>query len=221
MLGLTNLQIASIDWADFFARWGAGILIFLCTTVVSFVLGRLLGRYRARRDYAQKSLLGRININVNCFANNFLKIRTLLERSLEEVFLNPVAVEKVLAAAKQTKVDQPLLPLPPEDCWFLLNFVLNAVVERFGFGVIRQDAGEPVKTLRYVLFLTCEQVGDDRIRKVRALMLQEELLRNFPYHESLPQLEDAHHADRIDTLRTAAKMYATHPHYFLSLEIYL
>jgi len=221
MFGLTTLQLSPTFWGEFLGRWGAGILIFLCTTVFSFVLGRLVGRYRARRDWAQKQFLGRINVCVNCLANNRLSIRTLLERSLDEVFLNPVSVEKVLSAAKRTTVNQPLLPLDPEDSWFLLNFVLSAVAEHFGLGVIRHDAGESVKTVRYTLFLTCEQVGEDRIRKVRALLLQEEMLRQFPYHETMPELEDPRHADRIDTLRIAAKMQTTHPHFFMPLEIYL
>ena len=90
------------------------------------------------------------------------------------------------AAAAQTTADNPILPLAPEDCWFLLNFVLSAFAERFSAGVIRYDAGQPVQALHYRLFLTCEKVGEDRIHKVRALLLREELLRDFPYLDTMP-----------------------------------
>src|SRR5262249_27353187 len=162
-----------------------------------------------------KDFSGRILASVNSFVGGTLKIRTLLERSLEEVFLNPLAVAKVQEAARRTTTQSPILPIAKEDSWFLLNFVLNAVSEQFHQGVIRQDAGEPVKVFQYVLFLTCEQVGDDRIRKVRALMIRAELLRDFPYKDTMPLLENSWHEDRIFTLRRAAEMYKTHPEYFL------
>jgi hypothetical protein len=208
-------------WTDVLGRWEAGLLIFLCTTVPAYFLGRVVGRYRALREWYNKRFLGRINIGVNSFIDDTLKIRSLTERSLEEVFLNSVAVDKVRKAASQTTVQQPLLQLPTDDCWYLLNFVLGAFAERFCEGVIRFDAGQPVRVLRYRLFLTCEKVGEDRIHKVRALLIQEELLRNFPYHETMPKLEDPNHADRVDTLRVAAKMFGTHPHYFMPVELYV
>ena len=180
-----------------------------------------MGQYRARQEWSQKSLKGRINIGVNSIIDGCLKIRSLTERSLEEVFLNPIAVKKIRAAAALTTVDDPLLPLAQDDCWFLLNFVLSSFSERFSAGVIRYDAGQPVQILRYRLFLTCEKVGEDRIHKVRALLLREELLQDFPYHDKMPTLEDPSHADRITTLRSAARMFETHPHFFMRVELYV
>jgi hypothetical protein len=208
-------------WTDFMARWGAGILIFLCTTVLSYILGRMVGRYRASRDWLHKRFLGRINIGVNSFIDGCLKIRSLTERSLDEVFLNPVAVSKVQEACAKTTIEDPLLPISQDDSWFLLNFVLGAFSHQFSTGVIRYAAGQPVEVLRYRLFLTCEKGGDDRIQKVRALLIQEDLLRDFPYLETMPKLEDPNHADRIATLRVAARRFATHPHYFMRVEIYV
>jgi hypothetical protein len=221
MLPIAQDGFSDSFWVDFVGKWGAGVLIFLCTTALSYVLGRLAERRRANREWSEKRFLGRINICVNSFVDGCLKIRSLTERSLEEVFLNPVAVQKVRAAVARTTVQEPLLPLAIEDCWFLLNFVLSAFSERFSGGVIRYDAGQPVKALRYRLFLTCEKVGDDRIHKVRALLVREEVLGDFPYHESMPALEDPCHADRIDTLRCAARLFKTHPHYFMRVELYV
>jgi hypothetical protein len=208
-------------WTDFLARWGAGVLIFLCTTVLSFVVGRFLGRRRAAREWAQKPLMGRINVGVNSFIDGCLRIRSLTERSLEEVFLNPIAEQKVRQAAAKTTVDSPILPLAQDDCWFLLNFVLSAFCDRFSAGIIRYDAGLPVQAIAYRLFLTCEKVGDNRFHKIRALLMREEVLRNFPWFDSMPKLEDPNHADRIVTLRCAARLFATEPHHFMRVELYI
>jgi hypothetical protein len=137
------------------------------------------------------------------------------------VFLNRLAVQKVLAAARATTVDRPVMPIAKEDRWFLLNFVLNAVAEHFVAGHIKQDAGQPVTTVKYALFLTCEQVGEERIRKVRAMLMRADLLATFPYPDSMPKLENPWHADRIRTLRHAADLYTKEPDHFLVLEVCL
>ena len=73
--------------------------------------------------------------------------------------------------------------------------------------------------VRYALFLTCEQVGPERIRKVRAMLVKEEHLVSFPYPDSLPKLENPWHDFRVQTLRTAAALYAREPDNFLVLEV--
>jgi hypothetical protein len=199
----------------------SGVAIFFATTVASFVVGRSWGRYQARKQWERKQFLGRIIVSLNSFADGWLKIRTIFERSLEEVFLNPVAIEKVRSASLQTTTDSPLLPIAPKDRWFLLNFVLNAVAERFSGGLVRYDAGAALQPVTYLLFLTCEVVGEDRIRKVRAMMLRKDLVEDFPYGDSMPKLEQEWHRDRIVTLRRAVELYRKEPDNFLPIEIYV
>ncbi|HEY7312233.1 MAG TPA: hypothetical protein VH643_22910 [Gemmataceae bacterium] len=202
-------------------RVASGIIIFFGTTVLSFVAGRWWGNYQAKKQWRNKQFLGRIIVSLNSFTDGWLKIRTIFERSLEEVFLNPVAIDKVRAASLRTTVDNPLLPIAGEDRWYLLNFVLNAVAERFSGGLMRYDAGQSLRPVTYLLFLTCEVVGEDRIRKVRAMMLRKDLLENFPYGEDMPMLEQNWHGDRIVTLRRAAELYKKEPDNFLAIEIYV
>jgi hypothetical protein len=197
----------------------AGVLIFLLTTVASFVLGRWIGAYRSRQEWEKKQFLGRLIVSLNSFTDGFLKIRTIFERSLEEVFINAVAVEKVREAAGKTTPAEPLLPVDPKDRWFLLNFVLNAVAEKFAGGQVSYDAGQPLKPVQYLLFLTSETVGEDRIRKVRAMLVRKEVLLDLP--AEMPKLEQAWHADRLDTLRKAAEVYRREPDNFLMLEVYV
>ncbi len=199
----------------------SGILIFFGTTVLSFAVGRWWGKYQAKKQWRQKQFLGRIIVSLNSLSDGWLKIRTIFERSLEEVFLNPVAVEKIRAASLRTTTDCPLLPIAKEDRWYLLNFVLNAVAERFSDSLMRYDAGQSLRPVTYLLFLTCERVGEDRIRKVRGMLLRKDLMELFPYPDEMPKLEQHWHGDRILTLRRAAELYQKEPDNFLPIEIYV
>jgi hypothetical protein len=212
--------LAQLD-AEAWQKILVGIVIFLCTTALSFVVGRWWGRYQASREWHSKQFLGRIIVSLNSITDGWLKIRTVFERSLEEVFLNPVAIDKVRAASARTTSENALLPIQKEDRWYILNYVLNAVAERFCDGVVGYDAGRQLRPVTYCLFLTCEVVGEDRIRKVRAMLIREEHLLNFPYPEGNPQLEQAWHSDRMITLRRAAEVYRTEPDNFLKLEVYV
>jgi len=202
-------------------RIASGILVFFATSVLSFVVGRWWGKYQAKKQWQKKQFLGRIIVSINCFTDGWLKIRTIFERSLEEVFLNPIAIDKVRAASLRTTADNPLLPIAKEDRWYLLNFVLNAVAERFSSDLMRYDAGQSLRPVPYLLFLTCEVLGEDRIRKVRAMLLRKDLLEDFPYADSIPKLEREWHQDRIVTLRRAAELYKKEPDHFMPIEIYV
>jgi hypothetical protein len=113
-----------------------------------------------------------------------------------------------------------VLPIAKEDRWYLLNFVLNAVAERFSDAAVRQDATASLRPVTYLVFLTCEVVGEDRIRKVRAMLVRREVLESFPYETVTPLLEREWHTGRVETLRRAAALYRSEPDHFLPLEIY-
>jgi hypothetical protein len=205
--------------AEYTKRVIVTVLVAASTSGVTFVFTWWWARRRAHRQWYAKEFLDRIIVSLNIFADGGLKIRTVLERSLDEIFLNKLAVAKVWAAARATTVENPIMPIAKEDRWFLLNFVLNAVAEHFVTGHIRRDAGQPVTTVKYALFLTCELVGDERIRKVRAMLVRHDVLENFPYPDTMPALENPWHADRIKTLRAAAALYKKEPDNFLTLEV--
>jgi hypothetical protein len=215
------MLLAFWDDPEVVKRILVGVIIFFCTSALSLVVGRWWGRRVAWREWQGRQSLGRILVSLNSFADGVLKIRSIFERRLEEVFQNTIAVEKVRAASLRTTVADPMLPIDKEDRWYLLNYVLTAVAERFTGGLVRYDAGQPLKPITYLLFLTCEVVGPDRIRKVRAMMIRKDLLENFPYRDTMPRLEMEWHADRIVTLRRAAEVYQKEPDNFLALEIYV
>jgi len=209
----------------------SSVVIFFLTTVVSFVFGRAWGRYKARREWNSKHFLGRVIVSLNTFAsgkftpeNKFhplplLKIRTIFERGIEDVFINPVAIEKITAAAKKTTPGKPMLPIDKADRWFLLNFILNAVAEEFNEGLISFDAGKQVRPIKYLVCLTCEAVGEDRIRKVRAMMIQKDTLLNGLPAEA--RFEQPWHSTRLETLKHCRQVYLEEPDNFLELEVYV
>lgn len=215
LLGLNEAEVS----AEYTKRVVVTILVAATTSGATFVFTWWWAKRQASRQWYAKEFLDRIIVSLNIFADGGLKIRTVLERSLDEVFLNKLAVAKVWAAARATTPDNPVMPVAKEDRWFLLNFVLNAVAEHFVAGHIRRDAGQPVTVVKYALFLTCELVGEERIRKVRAMLLRHDLLENFPYQDTLPALENEWHADRIKTLRAASALYKKEPDNFLILEV--
>ncbi|MBP3958481.1 hypothetical protein J8F10_24805 [Gemmata sp. G18] len=215
LFGLDTDQVS----AEYTKRVVVTILVAATTSGATFAFTWWWARRQATRQWYAKEFLDRIIVSLNIFADGALKIRTVLERSLDEIFLNKLAVAKVWAAARATTTDNPVMPIAKEDRWFLLNFVLNAVAEHFVEGHIKRDAGLPVTTVKYALFLTCELVGDERIRKVRAMLVRHDVLENFPYPDTMPVLENPWHEDRIKTLRAASALYKKEPDNFLVLEV--
>ena len=99
------------------------VVVAAVTSVASFLVGRYWGKWKAHREWSRKTFLNRVIVSLNIFADGHLKIRTVMERSLEEVFLNQIAVDKVLAAARRCGPGTPLLPIAAKDRWYILNFV--------------------------------------------------------------------------------------------------
>ena len=204
--------------ADTHKKIVSSVVIFLLTTVASFLIGRWYGSIKAWREWDKKHFLERVIVSLNNFSDGTLKIRTIFERGLEEVFTTPLAVAKVRLASKQTKEGSPMLPLAKEDRWFLLNFVLNAIAEKFTDGLVRFDARGDLQAVKYLICLTCEAVGEVRIRKVRVMMIREEVLLSLP---ETVNFESPSQRVRLDTLRHCAEVYRREPDNFLTLEVYV
>lgn len=188
------------------------------TGLAVLAVGWVLGKRRARSEWRRKTFYDRLNVSLNIIEpGKPLLIRTLLEKSCQEVFLNKVAVETVIAAGQRTTARNPILPLPKDDYWYYLNAVLNELAERFATGELKRDLGVPVVTKRYVICLTSEVAGDIRTRKLRAMVIGKALLESLPVDP--PEFERPWHHNRWDTLRVMAAAYRENPHQFLEMEI--
>lgn len=192
----------------------------MLTGAVLMALGWLFGKRKARSDWRKREFFHRLNVSLNLLIpGEPLQIRTLLEKSCDDVFLNAVATESVSAAARQTKPDNPLLPLPKEDYWQYLNAVLNEVAEHFSVGEIRRDMGLPVTRTKYLICLTSECAGEMRTRKVRAMVIQKKHLEQLP--EAQPKLEHSSHITRWETLKVLSQEYKKNPWQFIEMELCL
>ena len=188
-------------------------------SLVFLFIGTAWGKRRARREWANKRFVDRINFSLNTIADGALQIRTIAEMNCRDVFLNEVATEAVLAATARTTEKNALLPFDKDERWFLLNAVLNELSERFAAGFVRRDMGLPVTTRPYLVCLTYENSGDLKTRKVRAMIVQRATLLNLP--AEMPRLERPHHSVRFQTLQQLAAAYQSDPTQFLEVELSL
>ena len=98
LFGLSGDEVSE----EYTKRVVVTILVAASTSGVTFLFTRWWARRQAHRQWAAKEFLDRIIVSLNLFADGALKIRTVLERSLDEIFLNKLAVAKVWAAARAT-----------------------------------------------------------------------------------------------------------------------
>jgi hypothetical protein len=201
---------ALADW--FHDNW-----IKFLTGLFVMAIGWYFGQRRAQASWKKKEFLDRLNVSLNAIDGGTLLIRTVLEKSCKDVFLNDVAVEAIREASGKTSEQDPTLPLPESEYWYYLNSVLNEVAEQFSEGQLRRDMGLPVTVKRYLICLTSECAGELKTRKVRAMLIQSTLLDALP--EEQPKLESPHHATRWDTLQKLAKLRKSSPYRFLEIEI--
>jgi len=182
------------------------------------LFGWWYARWRAKRDWKRREFFNRINISLNSIDGGVLKIRTLLEDPIDEVFLNLAAADLVRKAAQQAEPGRPVLPLPKDERWFVHNEVLNQLAELFAAGQLRHDLGVPTRSAIYVIALTCEKAGAMRTFKVRAMMMRKEALLSLPLEP--PRFERPTHSTRFETLHTLAAAYLADPEQFIEMELH-
>ena len=187
------------------------------TAALFMGVGWFFGKRRAKSEWAKKEFLDRLNVSLTSIDDGTLKIRTIIEKACQEVFLNTVAAEAINMAARQSTEEDPLLPLAEDDYWYYLNAVLNEIAEKFAEGQIRRDLGLPVEVGTYLICLTCEKAGAVRTQKVRAMLIRKSLLTKLP--EKTPKFESPDHSTRWEALQFLAKSWKTAPHQFLEVEL--
>lgn len=214
MSGLrTCLEFLGEHWAKF---------LWLVPTVIPV----LWGIYQARRQWKTREFMSRFSISLNMLRQQgdeaVLWLPAAEELQLEDVFhRNRTAVRIVRKAAYATTPEEPfLVTIPVEDCRSILNEVANRVEVMFREGSFALLAGLPVRYLTLVIGLTCEKGADVRIRKIRALVADEQLLRNID-QIARTRLEKPHHVVRRQTLCRMARLYADKPDLFARITVAL
>lgn len=189
----------------------------LVTGAVLMGIGWYIGKWRARAHWKKQEFLDRLNISLNMIESGTLKIRTLSEKRCEDVFLNSVAADTVQMLARRTTASDPLLPIPVDDTWYYLNAVLNDISEQFAVGTLKRDMGASGTSAVYLIALTCENAGEMRTRKIRAMVTKKSILTALP--QEMPKTESPNHTTRWQTLQFLAAEYARNPKRFLEVEL--
>ncbi len=187
------------------------------TAAAFAAIGWLLARYRAGREWQKREFFNRLNISLNSVVDGTLRIRTLSEKLCSEVFLNQVAVDRLIAISQNTTKENPIIPIIKDDCWFYLNSVLNELSEQFAEGLLRREAGRPCDSIRVLICLTNECDGDIRTRKIRAMVVRKDLLLGLP--DEPPKFESPQHSIRWKTLHQMKKAATSESWRFLEAEI--
>lgn len=170
-------------------------------SILSLLVGAMFGRVLAWRRWSRRAFFERINVSLNFVEQGELKIRTLLERSNAEVFRNAEMVRRVMWAARR-RDGQTLLDLPEDTYWYYLNAVLNVISERFAEGYVKREAGLGAEHT-YLMFLTSEGGNEVRQRKVRAMLIREDLLLKTRSDDP-PRFRNEFHGHRWASLRAVA-----------------
>ncbi len=206
----------------------------ILTGLILMGVGWFLGFRRAKANWKKREFFDRLNVSLNYIDDGTLMIRTLAEKTCEEIFLNSAAATAVQHAARRTTAADPLLPLSKEDYWYYLNSVLNELSEQFSAGALRKEQGHAVRAEKYLVCLTSEVAGDIRMRKIRAMVVRKSLLVNLPAQTpeqitlqqtpqvpaiSTPKFASPNHATRWETLRTMAGEYQRNPWRFIEVEL--
>jgi hypothetical protein len=182
-------------------------LIGLVLTWVGIALVYL----RRRSEWLKKSFLNQVNFSLNYIEDGKLCIRTLLETTASQVWLNSYGINKVFKAAGRTRPDQPFIILPDEeDMGFVKRAVLNVLSEKFADVFLAQGMGLPVKTARFVFAITFENFPDMRTRKFRILLMEVESLKQLFVEtpgEGEMKVSEPRHRDRLSVLRAMRDIY--------------
>jgi hypothetical protein len=203
MHGLNELlrSIEAVPWGDMLRGHLAAFLVgIICTW---------LAQRAARAAFTRRDFLHRVNFSLNYVENNELRIRTLKESDVDQIILdNRHGRNVVLKAARNARgSDQaPFLDLP-EDCgWLVLNAILNEISEEFSAGHLAKSMGLPSRSCWYVFGATCEWDDDVKMRKIRVMVVAEELLKTIDSFSLLKFQYPGHHV-RYRTLLKMRELY--------------
>lgn len=175
-------------------------------------LGVIWVWFRRRRDWKSKAFLNQVNFSLNYVEDGRLRLRTLLEDSAEQVWLNKYGVNLVLKAAGRATVDQPFLSLRnADDMAYILRAVLNVLSEKFADVYVARSLGAPVVTGNYVFGITCEKYGAIRTHKLRVIVMRQEDLQELFADSDREQLavEAPAHRDRLTTLKVMHRLLSS------------
>jgi hypothetical protein len=132
---------------------------------------------RRRLHWRRKQFLNQVNFSLNYVKGDTLAMRTLLETTAQNVWLNEYGVKMVFAAAQKTTVDNPFIQLDdPTDQDFIHRAVLNVLSEKFAPSFLAEALGREVRHSNFCFAITFERYAEIRTLKLRVLIVEESAL---------------------------------------------
>jgi hypothetical protein len=194
----------------------------IIAALIILTIGWMWGNWRSIVAWQKKQFRDRVLLALNCIEKQGdktnLVLRTLFEKDINDVFQNSTVVKIVQKAIEETTENNPILRIPQEDAWYVLNAVLNRISEQFATGLLRKDMGAPVVSKWYTFCLTFEKEGGLRIQKLRIMLIEKEDFHNFPETGEVI-VESEKHKGRIQTLRLLKQEIAKSPYLFMNIEL--
>lgn len=196
-------------WELFEDYWELGLL--LATWSGLAVLG-----VRRRLDWRRNRFTEQVNFSLSYLETDpegrrVLRLRTLLEDSARNVWLNEYGVRQVQKAAAATTPEQPFLQTGPGGDPGLVNHaVLNVLAERYSEAPLARAMGVGVRTARFLFGLTWERYDDLRTHKLRVMVVRPEELEALfgPGGCSADvAVERESHRRRLQTLETLYRLW--------------
>lgn len=168
-------------------------------------------RYEWRNSRFAQQVSFSLNTLVDRNGSKVLLIRTLLEDTAANVWLNEFGISKVVRAAGNTTLDNPFIEIEDQrDRDIVMVAVLNVLSERFSDAFIAQALGLPTSTDAFLYGLTWERYGEMKTQKLRVMIVKRsDLETTFTDGDSLGQigvLEDSHRP-RVKTLSRMADIW--------------
>jgi hypothetical protein len=202
--------------------WLQGIWEQIVAGVIILLVGWMWVTLRSIQAWRKKQFRDRVLLSLNSLDKKgdktTLKLRTLFERDIHDVFQNNQMEKLVQEAVTQVSENDPLLHLSQDQAWYVLNAVLNRISEQFASGLLKRDMGIPVTSKWYTFCLTFEKEGGVRIQKLRIMLMEKELFNNFLNAGEIG-VESDKHLFRIQTLRLLRQEYDKNPHLFMNIEL--
>jgi len=172
---------------------------------------------KRRFDWRQRRFAQQVNFSLNTLVEDdgspTLLLRTLLEESAAQVWINDYGVGRVLKAARRTTAETPFLQIADaRDRSMLMVAVLNVLSERFSDAFIARALGIPAKTDTFLYGLTWERYGEMKTQKLRVMVIKRSDLRNM-FNDPEDALEicvaEESHQPRIRTLRQMYELWTS------------
>eukprot|EP01064_Diplonema_japonicum_P011779 TRINITY_DN1922_c0_g1_i1.p1 TRINITY_DN1922_c0_g1~~TRINITY_DN1922_c0_g1_i1.p1 ORF type:complete len:286 (+),score=48.24 TRINITY_DN1922_c0_g1_i1:68-925(+) len=168
------------------------------------------GAWMNARRWQQKKFLETMHYSLNTVSRSKkFAFRTLGEETISKV-LPTEGVRRVQKAAEHVTNENPIINLDKETTWLVNNAIANQISADCSQAFIARDLGSTdVISTWYITMLTAEPTGIANMKKIRAMVIKEDLLKALsdPEKAKSISLENPGYKIRWALMQKLANMY--------------